>query len=98
MRLKGKYRLVIKQVAKAPTCRKNLPLTVAKKYSLSLSARFLSERDFQQDVVVHPKEKTIIDCYDYSDFQYILPSGLENSVVIREATICNTKYKKIWCL
>jgi len=94
MRMEGKHRPVIKQVAKATTCRKNLPLTVAKKYSLSLSARFLSKRGFQRDVVLHFKEKMLIDCYNYNDFQYILPPGLENSVVVKEATICNTKYKK----
>jgi len=69
MRMEGKHRPVIKQVAKATTCRKNLPLTVAKKYSLSLSARFLSKRGFQRDVVFHfHKEKMLIDCYNYNDF------------------------------
>ncbi|XP_067216431.1 uncharacterized protein [Linepithema humile] len=94
MRMEGKHRPVIKQVAKATTCRKNLPLTVAKKYLLSLSARFLSKQGFQRDVILHFKEKIMINCYNYDDFQYILPPGLENSVVVEEATICNTKYKK----
>lgn len=94
MRMEGKHRPVIKQVAKATTCRKNLPLTVAKKYLLSLSARFLSKQGFQRDVVFHFKEKIISDCYNYNNFQYILPPGLENSVVVEEAIICNTKYKK----
>lgn len=94
MRMEGKHRPVIKQVAKVTTCRKNLPLTVAKKYALSLSARFLSKRGFQQNVIFHSKKKTLIECYNYNNFQYILPPGLENLKVVKEATICNTKYKK----
>lgn len=66
--MEGKHRPVIKQVAKATTCRKNLSLTVAKKYSLSLSARFLSKRGFQRNVVFHFKENNLIDCYNYNDF------------------------------
>jgi len=94
MRMEGKHRPVIKQVAKATTCRKNLPLTLVKKYSLSLSARFLSKQGFRQDVIFHYKEEILIDCYNYNNFQNILPPGLENSVIVKEATICNTKYKK----
>lgn len=92
--MEGKHRPVIKQ-AKATTCRKNLPLTVAKKYSLSLSARFLSKRSFQRDIILHSKEKMLIDYYNYNDFQYILPPVLEDSVVVKEVTICNTMYQKI---
>lgn len=94
MRMEGKHRPVIKQVAKATTCRKNLPLTIAKKYSLSLSARFLSRQGFQKNLIVYSEETLLIDCYNYNDFQYILPAGLENSMVVKEATIYNTKYKK----
>jgi len=36
----------------------------------------------------------LIDCYNYNKFQNILPPGLENCMVVKEATICNTKYKK----
>lgn len=68
MRMEGKHRPVIKQTAKATTCRKNLLLTIAKKYSLSLSARFLSKRGFQRDVVFHPAELILINCYNYNHF------------------------------
>lgn len=93
MRMEGKHRPVIKQEAKATTC-KNLSLTVAKKYLLSLSARFLSKRGLQRDVIFHSKQKILIDCYNYNDFQHILSPGSENSVVVKEATICNITYKR----
>lgn len=94
MRMEGKHRPVIKQVAKATTSRKNLPLTIAKKYLLSLSARFLSKRGFQRNAIFHPIEQILSHCYNYNNFQNVLPPGLENSVVVKEATIYNTKYKR----
>ncbi|KYN20118.1 hypothetical protein ALC57_07546 [Trachymyrmex cornetzi] len=93
MRMEGKHRPVIKQVAKATTYRKNLPLTVAKKYLFSLAARFLSKRGLQRDVIFNSKQKILIDCYNYNDFQHILPPGSENSIVTKEAIICNITYK-----
>lgn len=94
MRMEGKHRPVVKQVAKATTCRKNLPLILAKKYSLSLSARFLSKQGFQRDVIFHSKEEIMMHCHNYNYFRHILPPGLENSIIVKEATICNIKYKK----
>ncbi|KYN28190.1 hypothetical protein ALC57_02390 [Trachymyrmex cornetzi] len=85
MRMEGKHRPVIKQVAKATNCRKNLPF--------NLAARFLSKQDLQRDVIFNSKQKILIDCYNYNDFQHILSPGSENSVVVTEATICNITYK-----
>lgn len=55
---------------------------------------FLSKQGFQRDVIFHFEEKNLIDCYNYNDFQQVLPPGLENSIVVKEATIYNTKYKR----
>ncbi|KYQ54177.1 hypothetical protein ALC60_13453 [Trachymyrmex zeteki] len=93
MRLEGKHRSVIKKVANNMSCRKNLPLSIAKRYALTCCARFLTRRGFTNDVKYHPKERRLVNCENFEMFQNILFNGLEQSLAVEEAVICGTCYK-----
>lgn len=92
MRFEGKHRPVIKRVADNMSCRKNLPLSVAKRYALSCCARLLSKRGFS-DNVKYPKEHKLINCNNFEIFRNIIPRELEQSFAVKEAVICDTCYK-----
>ncbi|KYM95062.1 hypothetical protein ALC62_14308 [Cyphomyrmex costatus] len=93
MRLEGKHRSVIKKVANNMSCRKNLPLSIAKRYALTCCARFLTRRGFTNDVKYHPKECRLVNCENFEMFQNILFNRLEQSLAVKEAVICGTCYK-----
>lgn len=57
MRLEGKHRPVIKRVADNMSSRKNLSLSIAKRYALASCARILSKQGFSNDVKYHPKQR-----------------------------------------
>lgn len=75
------------------SCRKNLPLSVAKRYALSCCARLLSKRGFSDNVKYHPKEHKLINCENFEIFQNIIPHELEQLFAVKEVVICDTCYK-----
>jgi len=93
MRLEGKHRPIIKRVADNMSCRKNLPLSIAKRYALACCARILSKRGFSNDVKYHPNERRLVNCENFEMFQNILPDAMEQSFAVEEAIICGTCYK-----
>lgn len=93
MRFEGKHRPVIKRVADNMSCRKNLPLSIAKRYALTCCARILSKRGFPNDVNYHPQERRVINCENFEMFRDIIPHALQQSFAVKEATICGTCYK-----
>lgn len=93
MRLEGKHRSVIKKVANNMSCRKNLPLSIAKRYTFTCCARILSKRGFSDDVKYHLKERKLINCENFEMFQNILSCELEQSLVVKEAVIRGICYK-----
>ncbi|XP_033212124.1 uncharacterized protein LOC117169728 [Belonocnema kinseyi] len=93
MRLDRKHRPIIKLSSKNTTCRKNLPLTIAKKYALTLCARLFSQTGFPKDFQSVSKECRILDCEDYLNFRFLLPDGHENLMVFKKATFLDISYK-----
>lgn len=93
MRLEGKHRSVIKRVADNMSCRKNLPLSIARRYALACCARNLSKRGFPSNITYHPNERRLVNCDNFELFQNILPPELEHSVIVKEAVISGTCYK-----
>lgn len=92
MRLEGKHRPVIKRVADNMSCRKNLPLSIAKRYALANCARILSKQVFPSDIKYHLKERELINYENYEMFQNILPYELAHSLAVQEVVICGTCY------
>lgn len=93
MRFEGKHRPVIKRVADNMNCRKNLPLSIAKRYALSCCARILNKRGFSNNIKYHPKERELVNCENFEMFQNILPDEWQQSLAVEEAVICGTCYK-----
>lgn len=93
MRLEGKHRPVIKQPSKNTTSRKQLPLTIAKKYCLNLSTRFFCKMGFRLEFSTTSEELRLIDCDNDLNFRHVLFPHHENFIVVKEAKISGTYYK-----
>ncbi|XP_043481648.1 uncharacterized protein LOC122510809 [Leptopilina heterotoma] len=93
-RFEGKHRPVIKQTAKSMTCRKNLPLSIAKRYALNVCAKFLSKTGFPHDIECKTEKYTIIEAENYENFQHILPVQHDDLLIVSEIFIRGTCYKQ----
>lgn len=93
MRAEGKHRQAIKLPSKNTTSRKNLPLTIAKKYSLNLSARLFSKRGFPKKFSTDSVEKPIVNNENYLSFRHLLPHDHHDLKVFEEASFLGNIYK-----
>ncbi|KAK3911554.1 Arabinolytic transcriptional activator araR [Frankliniella fusca] len=92
MRLEAKHRPVVKINANSQPCRNNLPLTTAKRYSLSLAAKFLSAQSFPDSIVFHSEESLLENCETYQSLQHVLPNSY--LACSQNVKICGTTYEK----
>jgi len=93
MRLERKHRPVVKIPAHSTSSRVNVPLTIAKRYCLSLAAMFLSEKGFQSPVAFHSDEVALQNLEYYQAFLHILPANYLNAHCTGNVTICGTTYE-----
>ncbi|KAE8743356.1 hypothetical protein FOCC_FOCC011055 [Frankliniella occidentalis] len=93
MRLEGKHRPVVKAPANSHSCRKNMPLSTAVRYSFSLAARFLG-MEVKPTVVFHFKSLVLREVDDFNQFQFIVPNNYYDASCVEMVTICGTMYKK----
>lgn len=93
MRLEGKHRPVVKIPAHSTSSRVNVPLTIAKRYCLSLAAMFLSGKGFPSPVAFHSDEAALQNLLYYQAFQHILPANYLNAHCTENVTICGTTYE-----
>jgi len=98
MRLEAKHRPVVKIPARSHSCRKNMPLSTAKRYSLSLAARFLAGQGFPPKVQFCSIELILSETEDFDNFRVILPENYHNSICMKRVTICGTEYRQSHCL
>ncbi|KAK3915050.1 Kinetochore protein spc7 [Frankliniella fusca] len=93
MRLEGKHRPVVKAPANSHSCRKNMPLSTAMRYSFSLAARFLGI-EVKPTVVFHFKSFVLREVDDFNNFQFIVPNNYYDASCVEMVTICGTMYRK----
>ncbi|KAK3933004.1 Eukaryotic translation initiation factor 3 subunit A [Frankliniella fusca] len=93
MRLEGKHRPVVKAPANSHSCRKNMPLSTAMRYSFSLAARFLG-MEVKPTVVFHFKSFVLREVDDFNNFQFIVPNNYYDALCVEMVTICGTMYRK----
>lgn len=92
-RFEGKHRPVIKRIADNISCRKNLPLSIAKKYALLCCVRVLNKRGFSDHVKYHSKEHKLVNYENFEIFRNIIPHEMEQSFAVKKVVICDIYYK-----